>query len=123
MFGTAVDIEAHHRLRGGVPEDTIKALKNDFGFIHAPLENFFGNWAWHLACVLAHNVVVWLKMLALPQQFRFCQGKRLRLFWLNLAARVTRSSRRLTLNLPRAYSYPQDFVAALGRVNALQAFG
>jgi hypothetical protein len=30
---TAAEVEAHHRLRGGIPEDTIRALKNDFGMI------------------------------------------------------------------------------------------
>ena len=41
-------MEAHHRLRGGIPEDTIRALKNDFGMIHAPVQSFFGNWLyWH----------------------------------------------------------------------------
>jgi hypothetical protein len=94
-LGSAVDVEAHHRLRAGIPEDTIKALKHDFGFCHAPLENFFGNWSWHLACALAHNVALWLKVLALPEAFRFCHGKRLRLMFLNLAARVTTSARRL----------------------------
>lgn len=123
MFGSAVAVEAHHRLRAGVPEDTIKALKHDFGFSHAPLENFFGNWAWHVACALAHNTAVWLKVLALPKQFRSCQGKRLRLYFLNLAARVTKSSRRLTLNLPRAYPYAHAFAAALDRIRLLPAFG
>lgn len=33
---SAAEVEAHHRLRGGIPEDTIRALKNDFGMIHAP---------------------------------------------------------------------------------------
>jgi hypothetical protein len=82
-LGSAADVEAHHRLRAGIPEDTIKALKQDFGFCHAPLENFFGNWAWHLACALAHNIALWLKVLALPEPFRFCHGKRLRLLFFN----------------------------------------
>lgn len=121
-LGSAVDVEAHHRLRAGIPEDTIKALKHDFGFCHAPLENFFGNWAWHLGCALAHNVALWLKMLALPESFRFCHGKRLRLFFFNLAARVTTSGRRLILNLPRAYRFVHTFIDALTRIRALPAF-
>ena len=121
-LGSAVDVEAHHRLRAGIPEDTIKALKQDFGFRHAPLENFFGNWAWHRACALAHNVALWLKTLALPEPFRSCHGKRLRTFFLNLAARVTSSGRRLFLNLPRAYRYARAFTGALRRIRALPAF-
>lgn len=121
-LGSAVDVEAHHRGRAGIPEDTIKTLKHDFGFRHVPLENFFGNWAWHLACALAHNVALWLKVLALPRTFRFCHGKRLRLSFLNLAARVTTSGRRLILNLPRAYRFTHAFIEALTRIRQLPAF-
>ncbi|MCA1698629.1 MAG: IS1380 family transposase [Actinobacteria bacterium] len=121
-LGTAVDVEAHHRLRAGIPEDSIKTLKHDYGFTHAPLENFFGNWSWHLACALAHNVALWLKVLALPESFRFCHGKRMRLLFLNLPARITRSARRLIINLPRAYRYPRVFDKALRRIRALPSF-
>jgi hypothetical protein len=36
------EIEAHHRLRGGIPENTIRRAKQDFGMIHAPVTNFSG---------------------------------------------------------------------------------
>lgn len=121
-LGSAADVEARHRLRAGIPEDTIKALKNDCGFIHAPLENFFGNWSWHLACAMAHNVALWLKVLALPESFRFWRGKRMRLLFLNLPARITRSARRLIVNLPRAYRFARVFSDALRRIRALPAF-
>jgi len=39
---TAAEVEAHHRLRGGIPEDTIRALKNDSGMIQAPVQSSFG---------------------------------------------------------------------------------
>lgn len=121
-LATAAQVEAHHRLRGGIPEDAMKALKNDYGFCHAPLENFFGNWCWWLACALACNVSSWLRMLALPEPFRHCEGKRLRLSFFNVPARVTMSGRRLRLNLPRAYRFVEAFVLALRRVRALPAF-
>ncbi|MFY2860481.1 hypothetical protein ACOJVU_12000 [Mycobacterium sp. THU-M104] len=50
------NVEAHHRLRGGVPEDTIRALKNDFGMIHAPVQPFFGDWLYRQAAAPVHNV-------------------------------------------------------------------
>lgn len=121
-LATAAEVEAHHRLRGGIPEHAMKALKNDYGFNHAPLENFFGNWCWWLACALACNVSSWLRTLALPEAFRRCQGKRLRLSFFNVPARVTTSGRRLRLNLPRAYRFVEAFVHALRRVRALPAF-
>ena len=52
---SAAEIEAHHRLRGGIPEDTIRSLKNDFGMIHAPVQPFFGNWLYWQAAALAQG--------------------------------------------------------------------
>lgn len=123
LLGSAAQVEHHHRLRGGVPEEAIRQLKEDFGLIHAPLENFFGNWCWWHASVLAHNVARWLRVLALPEPFATCRGKRLRLAFLNVAARVVRSGRRLRLKLPRAYPHAGAFIAALARIHALPAFG
>ena len=83
---SAAEVQAHHRLRGGIPEDTIRALKNDFGMNHAPVQPFFGNWLYWQAVALAHNVGVWLRTLALPPTYRRARGKRLRLGFLNVAA-------------------------------------
>jgi hypothetical protein len=108
---SAAEVEAHHRLRGGIPEDTIRALKNDFGMIHAPVQPFFGNWLYWLAAALAHNVALWLRTLALPRAFRRARGKRLRLAFLNVAARLVRHGRRLHLRFPAAYTHPHAFIA------------
>lgn len=120
---SAAAVEAHHRLRGGIPEDTIRALKNDFGMIHAPVQSFFGNWLYWQASVLAHNVGLWLRTLALPREFRRCRGKRLRLAFLNVAARLVRHGRRLHLRFTAAYPHLDAFLAALNRLRALPAFG
>jgi hypothetical protein len=120
--GTAVSIEHHHRLRAGVAEEAIRQLKEDFGLNHAPLENFFGNWLWWQASALAYNTARWLRVLALPGPFATCRGKRLRLSFLNVAARVVRSGRRLRVRLPRAYAHAAAFVEALARLNRLPAF-
>jgi len=110
FLATAAEVEHHHRLRGGPPEEAIRQLKEDFGLCHAPLENFFGNWVWWHAAALAYNVARWVRVLALPEQFRTCRGKRLRLSFFTVAARVVRTGRRLILRLPRAYAYATDFV-------------
>jgi len=120
---SAAEVEAHHRLRGGIPEDTIRALKNDFGMIHAPVQPFFGNWLYWQAAALAHNVGLWLRTLALPQSYRRARGKRLRLGFLNVAARLVRHGRRLHLRFGAAYPHLQAFVTALERLRALPAFG
>jgi len=122
LFGSAAAVEHHHRLRGGAPEEAIRQLKEDFGLCHAPLENFFGNWLWWHAAALAYNVARWVRVLALPPEFRTCRGKRLRLTFFNVAARVVRHSGRLTLRLPRAYAQAAAFIEALTRIRRLPVF-
>ena len=61
-------------------------------------------------------------MLALPAEFATCRGKRLRLAFLNVAARVVRSGRRLHLRLSRAYAHAAAFIEALTRIRSLPAF-
>lgn len=122
LFGPADMIEAHHRLRGGIPEDTIRQLKEDFGLIHAPVGNFFGNWLWWHACALAHNTARWIRVLALPPEFHRCRGKRLRLAFFNVAARIVRHARQLWLRIPRSHPWGNAFIEALTRIRALPAF-
>ena len=122
VFGDAASIEHHHRFRGGAPEEAIRQLKEDFGLNHAPLQSFFGNWVWWCASALAYNVARWVRVLGLPESFATCRGKRLRLSFLNVPARVTTSGRQLRLRLPRAYAHAKDFVVALARMRALPTF-
>ncbi|MGH9095379.1 MAG: transposase, partial [Acidimicrobiales bacterium] len=119
---SAVDVEHHHRLRGGVPEDTIRQLKEDFALCHAPVTNFYGNWLWWHACALAYNVARWIRRLALPDEFATCRGKRLRACFLNVAARLIRHARQLVVRLPRTYAWADAFITALERLRALPAF-
>jgi len=115
-------VEHHHRLRGGGPEEALRQLKGDFGLNHAPVRNFFGNWrGWH-AAALAYNIARWVRVLALPESFRTCRGKRLRLSFFNVAAKVVRHGRRLLLRLPRAYPHALAFLAALQRLRLLPTF-
>jgi hypothetical protein len=120
---SAAEVEAHHRLRGGIPEDTIRASKNDYGMIHAPVQPFIANWLYWQACALAHNVGLWLRTLALPRAFRRARGKRLRLGFLNVPARLAHHARQLQLRFTAAYPNLEAFQAALDRVRALPAFG
>lgn len=122
LFAPAAEVEAHHRLRGGIPEDTIRQLKEDFGLIHAPVQNFFGNWLWWHACALAHNVAHWIRDHHLPAEFRRCRGKRLRLAFFNVAARVMSHARQLHLRIPRSHPWGAAFIHALTRIRKLPAF-
>lgn len=120
---TAAQVEAHHRLRGGTPEHTIEAMKNDFGMNHAPVQPFFGNWLYWQAVALAHNLARWLRSLALPAAFDRARGKRLRLAFLNVAARVVRHARKLYMRFAKHYPWVTAFTEALRRIRALPAFG
>lgn len=79
LFCDIATIEHHHRLGGGPPEEAIRLLKHDFGMNHALLQSFFGNCYWWLAAGLADNIARWIRVLALPEEFSTCRGKRLRL--------------------------------------------
>src|SRR5439155_1047771 len=72
---------------------------------------------------LAHNVGLWLRTLGLPKEYRRARGKRLRVGFLNVAARLVRHGRRLHLRFGSAYAHLQAFVTALERLRALPAFG
>lgn len=122
LFAPAEVVEAHHRLRGGIPEDTIRQLKEGFGLIHAPVQNFFGNWLWWHAAVLAHNIARWARALALPPEFHRCRGKRLRLAFFNVAARVVTHARQPYLRLRRSHAWADAFIEALTRIRALPAY-
>jgi hypothetical protein len=71
---------------------------------------------------LSHNVARWLRVLALPEAFATCRGKRLRTSFLNVAAKVLRRGRRLFLRLPAAYRHAEAFVAALERLGKLPRY-
>jgi hypothetical protein len=77
---------------------------------------------WH-AAALAHNIGLWLRTLALPPALRRARGKRLRLAFLNVAARLVRHGRRLHLRFAAAYPHVEAFHTALRRIRALPAFG
>jgi Transposase DDE domain group 1 len=122
QFAPVAEVEAHHRRRGGIPEDTIRQLKEDFGLIHAPVQNFFGNWLWWHAAALAHNVARWIRVLALPPEFHRCRGKRLRLAFFNVAARVVTHARQRWLHIPRSHAWAHAFIEALTRIRRLPAY-
>lgn len=116
---TADQVEAHHRLRGGIPEDTIRQLKEDFGLNHAPVQNFYGNWLWWHAAALAHNTARWIRTLTLPAAFHRSRGKRLRIAFFNIAARIVHHARQTWLRIPHTHPWAHAFIEALTRVRQL----
>jgi len=102
ILASAIDVEHHHRLRGGPPEEAIRQLVHDCGMNHAPLQSFMANWLWWLASALAYNVARWVRVLALPEAFRTSRGKRLRASFLNVPARIVRSAPYVSVSVSHA---------------------
>jgi hypothetical protein len=115
---TEDELERWHRAKANV-ENRIKEAKLGLGLDNLPCRSFHANWAYLLVTLLAYNLLCWLKLLALPQGERASYAKRLRFRFLNVAATVGRSGRRLVLRLAAGYPLLRDFIAALKRIQAL----
>jgi len=85
--------------------------------LHAQIFN--ANWAYLLLALIAHDLLVWLKLLALPEAERASYAKRLRFRFSSVAGSVGRSGRRLVLRLQAGYALFGEFVEALTRIRNL----
>jgi hypothetical protein len=115
---SADEPEIWHRAKASV-ENRIKEAKLGFALDNLPCRLFHANWAYLLCTLLAYNLLCWLKLLALPASERNSNSKRLRFRFLNIAATVGRSGRRLVLRLSAHYPLFADFASALERVRTL----
>ncbi len=94
---SADELERWQRAKANV-DNRIKEAKLGFALDNLPSQRFHANWAAHLLCtLLAYDLLVWLKLLALPEGERASYAKRLRFRFLAVAASVGRSGRRLVL--------------------------
>ena len=69
--------------------------------------------------LIAYNLLVWLKLLALPAGERDGYAKRPRFRFIQVAGSVGRSGRRLVLRLQAGYALFSHFVEALTRIRSL----
>lgn len=115
---SADELEIWHRAKASV-ENRIKEAKLGFALDNLPSRLFHANWAYLLSTLLAYNLLVWLKLLALPEREHTSHAKRLRFRFIAVAASVGRSGRRLVLRLSAGYTLFADFVAALHRIRTL----
>ena len=114
---TIEQVEAEHR-QHAVVELAIRDLK-DQALAHFPSGRFYANAAWTVIAALAHNLLRWTHLIALPgQTIRTARTLRRRL--LTIPARLTRSSRRTKLRMPARWPWAEDFLAALARLRALR---
>jgi hypothetical protein len=115
---SADELERWHRAKANV-ENRIKEAKLGLGLDNLPCRGFHANWAYLLCTLLAYNLLCWLKLLALPAGERTSYAKRLRFRFINIAATVGRSGRRLVLRLSACYPLLAAFVETLHRIRGL----
>lgn len=109
-------VEAEHR-QHAVVELAIRDLK-DQALAHFPSGKFYANAAWTVIAALAHNLLRWTHLIALPDQIiRTARTLRRRL--LTIPGRLTRHGRQTRLRMPARWPWAIDFLAALTRLRAL----
>ena len=95
-------VEAEHR-QHAVVELTIRDLK-DQALAHFPSGKYMANAAWTVIAALAHNLLRWTHLLALPgQTVRTARTLRRRL--LTIPGRLARSARTTTLRMPARWPW------------------
>jgi hypothetical protein len=114
-------LERRHRLHALV-EDRIQESQ-ELGLARLPFQALKPNLAWFELALLAHDLLAWLRLLALDGELALAKPKRLRGRLLHVAGRITRSGRRRTLHLPRGWPWASDLLAAFARLRALAAPG
>jgi len=88
-----------HREKAGTVEMVHDVLKNELAAGVLPSEYFGANAAWLRLAVIAHNVLVALKRLALPAELLSARPKRLRFLFLHTAGRLIFHARKTLLRL------------------------
>jgi hypothetical protein len=88
-----------HRPKAGTVEFVHDVIKNDLGGGVLPSKHFGANAAWLGLAVIAHNVLVALKRLALPAELLAARPKRLRFLIFNLPGRLVHHALWLILRL------------------------
>ena len=111
-----LELEADHRRYAEI-ENATRDLKYGVGLNHLPSGRFAANAAWLAVQVMAHNLARWTVRLGLGEPVVTTKTLRRRFF--SMAGRLTRSARRLTLHLPRHWSWENQFSGALARLRAL----
>lgn len=101
-----------HREKAGTIEQVHDIVKNELGGGVLPSKYFGANAAWFRIALLAHNVLVALKRIALPPELLTARPKRLRFQIFMQAGRLVSHARTLTLRLRLGIERLADLVAA-----------
>jgi hypothetical protein len=113
--GTTVELDQAQR-RHATVELCIRDLKAGVGLRHCPSGRFTANAAWLVAATLAHNLLRWVAAIGLGARGELVVAKTLRRTLLALSGRITRSARRLILQLPAGWPWAPWSELALARL-------
>ena len=101
MYG--IDVIHYLRKRAGYSEHVHGTLKTDLAGGRMPSGRFGANSAWWATSIMTANLIEALKRFALAQEHARIKLKRLRFLFLNIAARVTSSGRRLRVRIAEGH--------------------
>jgi hypothetical protein len=114
--GSTLELEADHRRHAEV-EPAICDLKHGAGLQHLPSGRFAANAAWLALCGMAYNLARWTTRLGVGEVRM--NTKTLRVRYLGLPGRLTRSARRPTLHLPARWPWQWQWQFALARLRCI----
>ena len=111
-------LEALQRGRGRAEKLICNA--KDTGLTNLPSADFAINAAWLCAALIAHDLLAWMRLVAIEGELARAEPKRLRYCLLHAAGAVGRSGRRTRLRLAAGWPWVTELVAAFDRVCALR---
>ena len=115
------DLELRHRRRARA-EDRIRIAK-DTGLMNLPLHDFAQNQIWCALVTLAVEITAWMQLLALTEDARRWEPKRLRLRLFSIPATLAHTSRQVRLHLADRSAWAQLLADAVHRLRALAVPG
>ena len=111
-------LEALQRGRGRAEKLICNA--KDTGLANLPSADFAINHAWLTVALMAHDLLAWIRLVALDGDLVHAEPKRLRYCLLHAAGQITRSARRTRLRLTAGWPWAEQLVAAFARVRDLR---
>jgi hypothetical protein len=111
------ELELRHRLRARA-EDRIRAARST-GLRNLPLHHTAQNKVWLEIVQVALDLLAWMPMLALTDQARLWEPRRLRFRLFSAAAQLVTTGRRRILRLARHWPWTGEISAALERLALL----
>ncbi len=101
-------------------EQSIRELLYDYPLGKIPTDDWVANVAFFQLLLLSFDVMHWFKRLCLPAEYLAATLDTVRVQFLVLPAKLTRSGHRNVLQLPKDFHHRQAFLGAWKKVNGLK---